>query len=331
MKIISQLEEARIIKQYKDDGKTFEEIGCLLDKNGEACRSTLRRYESNLNNDLELLNILDNEIEDDYFTSYKTESLCKAINLEQQKNGYGTYFHINDLHTPFDKRRTLKQILLKPEVRKIKKCILNGDLYQMNVASKFMVDKDELIEESLTKGSEILEVLANEFEEVIVIEGNHDKHAKRELMKIAKNGLKKLLKDISPIQTVIDELNVKQSINNIKFTYGNELLLGNVYFAHPDYYASGAGQTVIGLAETYLRRNRKLSAVVIGHTHQCFSGIYNNIPIFENGCMCKDIDYVRGSQKRTNLWTTAYGIYTIKPDGNLDIEKSRVVPILNQE
>jgi predicted phosphodiesterase len=325
---MSQLDEARIIAEYKKQGKTFNDIGEILGKNGEACRSTLRRYQSDLNNDISLLNILDNEINEDKFTSKRSEEVCKAINDAECLKKYGAYFVINDLHEPYTERKVLKRILLDPEVRKIKTCIVNGDLLQLDVASKFPVDKDEVIKESIEKGSEILEVLASEFEEVIVIEGNHDRHAKRELLKSVKNGLKFLIKDVYAIQSIINDLYEKHNIKNIKFTFGNELKLGNVYFAHPDYYTGVPGQTVIGMADSYLAKDRSVNAVIIGHTHAVHSGIYKDIAVYECGCLCKDMDYIKGAQKRKSPWVLAYSIFTIKPDGDLDRNKSKVITVV---
>jgi predicted phosphodiesterase len=324
---LSQLEEAKVIQEYRKQNKTFNDIGLILNKNGEACRSILRRYESDLNNDIDILNILDNQITEDKFSSHKSEKICKDIDNKQRLKKYGKYLIISDLHEPFADRQSLKKVLLDSEVRKLDTVIINGDLFQMNVASKFPVDKDELVQESLDKGSEILEVLSNQFKEVIIVEGNHDRHCKRELIKSVKNGLKRLIKDISPIQTVIDELYEKNKTNNIEFIFGNELILGNVVIAHPDYFSGTPGGTVIGMADTYLAKNRNISAVIIGHTHAIHSSIYKNIAVYELGCLCMEMDYTKGARMHRSPWVKGYGIFTINPDGNLDYNKSKVMTI----
>jgi predicted phosphodiesterase len=322
-----QLEEAKLISQYRSQNKTFNEIGNLLNKNPEACRSTLRRYQSNLNEDINILNILDNEINDDIFNYKRSEKICQQIDEYERSKKYGTYLCLSDIHSPFESRKTIKQILLDPDVKKIDTCIVNGDLFQMDVASKFPVDRDELIELSLDKGSEILEVLANQFKKVYIVEGNHDRHCKRELLKSVKNGLKRLIKDVSPIKTVIDELYDKNKIDNIEFTYGNELMIGNVVFAHPDYFSSVPGQTVIGMIDTYLTRYKDLSAVIIGHTHQLHYLNYKGVAGYETGSLCKEMDYIRGAIKHRTPWVLGYGIFTIKPDGDIDTKNSQVISI----
>jgi predicted phosphodiesterase len=320
----NQLQEAKLINEYKSQGKTFNEIGQILNKNGEACRSTLRRYESLLTNDINILNILDNEFDFTQCKSKKAEEICNKINQYEQSKGYGTYLVMNDFHEPYTRRKLIKEILLQPEIQKIDTVILNGDIGQFDVAGKWVADTDDMIETTLDKMSELFEVFANRFKKVYVIPGNHDLWVQRELNKSIRNGLKRVVKDISPIQTVINELQDK-GIKNIEYTIQNELKLGNGIFAHPNEFCSVPGQTVIRVADTYLNKHRDLNFVVIGHTHAVFSAIWRNIAVYETGCMCYELEYKKKSKIDKHVWIPAFGIFTIKPDGNLDVNKSKVV------
>jgi predicted phosphodiesterase len=324
---MSQLEEAKLIKEYRSQNKTFNDIGEILNKNPEACRSTLRRYESNFNNNLDLLNILDNEFDFSQCKSKKAEEKCQKINEYEQHKKYGTYLWLSDLHVPYDRRKLIKEILLSPEVQKIDTLILGGDIGQFDVASKWETDKDDMIEFTIDKISELFEVFSSRFKKVYVMPGNHDAWPQRELNKCIKNGLKRLVQDVSPIQTVIDEL-YEKGINNIEYTIQNELMLGNVMFVHPNEYVSTTGQTVIRVADRYLTTNRDLSAVIMGHTHNVFSSLYRNIAVYETGCTCHIMEYKKKSKIDKTLWVPAYGIFTIKSDGNLDLSKSKVVAMV---
>lgn len=324
---MSQLDEARIILEYRKQGKTFNDIGEILGKNGEACRSTLRRYESNLNNDISILNMLDNEYDFTQCVSKKAEEKCKQIDEYEQKKKYGTYLWISDTHEPYTRRQLIKDILLLPEVQKIDTLILGGDIGQFDVASKWQVDNDDIIDTTLTKMSELFEVFASRFKKVYIMPGNHDAWPQRELNRSIKNGLKRLIKDVSPIQTVIDEL-YEKGITNLEYTIQNELQLGNVIFAHPNEYCAVPGQTVIRVADACLTKKRDLSAVVIGHTHQVFSSMYRNIAVYETGCMCYEMEYKKKSKVTKTLWVPAYSIFTIKSDGDLDVKQSKVVAMV---
>lgn len=322
-----QIEEAQLINDYRNQGKTFSEIGQILNKHSEACRSILRRYQSNLNNDLNVLNILDNEYDFSKCKSKKAEEKCQKINEYEKHKHYGTYFIANDFHEPYARRQLYKEILLMPEVQKIDTAILNGDIGQFDVASKWIVDSDDIIETTLNKMSELLEVTASRFKKVYIIPGNHDLWVQRELNKSIKNGLKRVIKDISPIQTVIDEL-YEKGITNIEFTMQNELQLGNVIFTHPNEFSTIPGQTVIRVADSYLTKYRDLSAVIIGHTHQVFSGRYRNIAVYEVGCLCYELEYKKKNKMDKHLWVPAFGIFTINKDGNLETNKSKVVTMI---
>jgi predicted phosphodiesterase len=325
--ILSQIDEARIIREYIKQGKTYSEIGRILNKNPEACRSTLRRYQSNLNNDVDILNILDNEYDFSQCKSKKAEETCLKINEYERRKGYGKYLILNDLHEPYSRRQLIKEILLMSEVMEIDTVIVNGDLGQFDVASKWQVDTDDIIETTLNKMSEILEVLAARFKQVYIINGNHDTWPIRELNRSIKNGLRRLIKDVSPIQTVIDEL-YEKGITNIEYTHQNELKLGNVIFAHPNEYCNTLGQTVVRVADAYLTKYRDLSAVIIGHTHQVFSGSYRGIAVYETGCLCYELEYKKQSKICKNPWINAFGIFTINADGDLLVNQSKVISMI---
>lgn len=324
---MSQLDDARIIKEYRNQGKTFNDIGEILGKNSEACRSTLRRYESNLNNDIDILNILDKEFDFSTLKSKKAEARCYEINEAERLKHYGSYLIFSDLHIPYERGALIKDILLQPEVKKIDTCIIDGDLGQFEVAGKWPSETDDIITITLDRMEEILEVIASQFKKVIIIPGNHDLWCERELNRTTKNGLKELLKGVSPIQIVIDRL-FEKGITNIEFTIQNELQLGNVMIAHPNEFVSTTGQTVIRVAEGYLVKNRDLSAVIIGHTHNVFTSLYRNVAVYEIGCLCHVLEYKKKNKMDRNVWVPAYGIFTIKPDGDLDVGKSRVIAMV---
>jgi len=324
---LSQLDKARVIQQYRIQGKTFKDIGQILNENPEACRSTLRRYESNLNNDIDILNILDNEYDFTECASKKAEEKCRQINEYERKKKYGTYLWISDTHEPYCRRQLIKEILLLPEVQEIDTVILGGDIGQFDVASKWQVETDDVIDTTLTKMSELFEVFSSQFKKVYIIPGNHDNWTQRELTRSIKNGLRRLVKDISPIQTVIDEL-YEKGITNLEYTTQNELELGNVMFAHPNEFCATPGQTVIRVADAYLTKKRNLSAVIIGHTHNIFASMYRGIAVYEGGCMCHEMEYKKKSKINKTLWVPAYGIFKIDEDGNLDTKKSKVVAMV---
>jgi predicted phosphodiesterase len=325
---LSQLEEARNIKELRLQGTSWNDIGKQLNRNGEACRSILRRYESEITGEVSVLSILDKKIDlDGLIFNKKTQKLMQIFDEQEQKSNYGDYFYVSDLHGLFCIMEGLKVGILDAKSKKITKAIINGDLFDLDSASKFMVPRDSIIASELPKIKDILTVFGKEFEATYITAGNHDDRVRRLLFSKVPNGIKDLIQGVDPIQKVIDDLKTEEGIENLYYTWGNELKLGNVIFAHPEHFSSVPGRTVLDMIDTYLLKHKDLSAVIIGHTHADIKKVYKGVYAFETGCLCFEPDYRLGARKRKDIWTVAYSIFRIKEDGNLDYKNSHVIPI----
>lgn len=325
---MSQLDEAREIKELRLKGISWGDIGKKFNRHSEACRSILRRYESEITGEVSVLSILDKQINlDDLIFNKKSQKLIKQFDEQEKQTKYGDYFYVSDLHGLFCIFDALKIGILDAKSKGIKKAIINGDLFDLDSASKFITTKDTIIKSELPKIKDILTVFGKEFDVTYITAGNHDDRVRKTLMAKVPNGIKDLIQGIDPIQKVIDDLKVEENIDNLYYTWGNELKLGNVIFAHPEHFSSVPGRTVLDMIDTYLLTYKDLSAVIIGHTHadqkKCYKGIY----AFETGCMCFESDYRLGARKRKDIWTVAYSIFRIKEDGNLDYNNSHVIPV----
>jgi len=327
---ISQLDIARKIdawRKEKPKPKTFSEIAKLLGfDNPEKARSIYRRYQSDLTDEISYMSILDRVRDTSLLRYTHSVEAMERIASAEKEAGYGQYLVFSDIHVPFEDVDAIKTGIFDARRRGIKKLIINGDLFHLDAASNFAVTKDQLAEAELNRVKELLLVFANEFEKIIIVEGNHDSRLFKELTKSVKNGLKRFIQNISAIQTAIDELNVEDGVSNIYYTQGNELWLGNVLFCHPDHFSPSPGKTVMDMVDTYLPTHRELSGVVIGHTHYDIKKLYRGIPVFETGCLCFEPDYRLGAKKRRDVWTTAYAIIEINKDGDLVYENSHVIP-----
>lgn len=325
---LGQLELARQIKSMRDDNKSWNDIGDKFDRHPESCRSILRRYESDLTGEISILSILDKVPDFDELISYrKCQKKIEEFNKRERLDGYGDYFYVSDLHGLFVDRKALKKGIIDAKNRGIKKVIVNGDIFDLPSASIFPVSKDSIIKNEIPVVKDIFIVLANEFDVVYIVKGNHEARVQRRIAEKVNNGIKDLLKNIDPIQSVVDDLENEEDITNIYYTWGNELILGNVIFAHPDYYCDSPGKTVLGMIDTYSKDYKNLSAVIIGHTHYDMKKMFRGIAAFETGCCCFEPDYRLGARRRKDNWTIAYSIFRINKDGNLDYNNSFVIPV----
>ncbi|MDP4224802.1 MAG: metallophosphoesterase [Bacteroidota bacterium] len=332
MKTSLQIDQAKKIHEWlKEPGITYKIIGDRLGIHPEAARSIYRRYQSDLTGEISVLSILDRERDPLLFRYTRSKEAMEYIDQKEKDVGYGDYLCLSDLHVPFEDVNAIKAAIADAKSRGIHKVIINGDLFHLDSASFFAVSKDQLAEIELNRVKEILQVIAHEFEVVYITEGNHDARLFKELIQKVRNGLKRFIQNISAIQTAIDELKAEEGITNIYYADGNELWLGNVLICHPDHYNSAPGRTVFDMIDTYLPEHRSLSAVIIGHTHYDLKRMYRGVAAFETGCLCYEPDYRTGAKKRKDIWTTAYGIFRIDKNGNLDYNNSHVIPVVGEK
>jgi len=325
---LSQLDIARNIKELRLQGISWNDIGKQLNRNAEGCRSILRRYESEITGEVSVLSILDKQIDlDELIFNKKTQKLMSQFDEQEKSDNYGTYFYVSDLHGLFCIMEALKAGIIDAKSKGITKAIINGDLFDLDSASKFTVTRDSVIKSEIPKIKDILTVFGKEFQKTYITSGNHDDRVRKILMSKVPNGIKDLIQSVDPIQKVIDDLKIEENINNLYYTWGNELKLGNVIFSHPEHFSSVPGRTVLDMIDTYLLKHKDLSAVIIGHTHADIKKVYKGVYAFETGCCCFEPDYRLGARKRKDIWTVAYSNFKIKEDGNLDYNNSHVIPI----
>lgn len=309
------------------DKVPFSEIGKILNIHPEAARSILRRYESDITDKVEMLSILDKEPEEGIFGYKEYEKIVDEFDAIEKSKGYGTYLVVNDLHGKYCNRKALKEAIMQAKIKNINTVIVNGDLFNFDAASKFIVRKDDIAKEELETSKDFLRVLSSQFKSVYIDEGNHDRRIKTLLNSKLPNGYKCFIEEIDAIQIAIDQLKREDGINNLFYSKCNKLRFGTVYFLHPNYFSSIPGRTVINVADSLLKKTKNVSGVVIGHTHYDIKKLYNEVAVFECGCMCLEFDYYHEGDARKDQWTTAYGIIEIDKNGIIDYNNSHVVSL----
>lgn len=325
-KRLTGIEKARIIHTLRQEEIPWNEIGLRFGENPEALRSTLRRYQSDIDDNISILSVLDKSFnEKELLQSHTSSLLLKQIDETERKDGYGEYLTFSDTHGRYRNNAFLKEAILDAQQRGVKKVIVNGDIFDFEAISKFPSNKDVNAKEEKECVKEMFLVLSKVFDVVLADKGNHDDRLEREIARNIKNGYKVFFKDIDAIKIIIDELREEEGIDNIYYTRTNELFLGDVVFAHPFRFSSVPGRTVMNLADSYLIKNRNLSGVIIGHTHYDFRKMYKDIGVFELGCMCHEPDYKKGPSFGKDKWVNAYGFINITPEGKLDYNKSKLV------
>ena len=328
IKSLRGIDKARVIHGLRQKGTPWEEIGVTLDEHPEALRSTLRRYQSDIDDSISVLSILDKSFNEDEMLLYsQSKKLIEQINEMERQKGYGKYLLLSDLHGRYRKNHVIKEGIIEAQNRGIGKAVIAGDLFDFEAISKFSSNKDSNAFEEKEYAKELLCVLGKIFDTVIMEEGNHEWRLKAEIARNIKNGYKVFFKDIDAIQMVIDELREEEGINNIYYPKGNEIILGDVIIAHPKHFSSVPGRTVLDLIDTYLMDYPNLSALIIGHTHYDLKKMYKGVAAFEVGCTCYEPDYRKGARKRKDKWVTAYSFIEITAEGKINYNNSQVIRV----
>lgn len=228
------------------------------------------------------------------------------------------FLHLCDLHVPFCDVAVLDEALHHALSSDIPYCVINGDFLDVYAASKFAKSKSVEIRRELQMANHILGVLSEHFEEIILIEGNHERRIRRYVAGSIDTELQWLFR--------VDLLEVLAAeFDNVVYAGGSWCKIGSVVFAHPDTYSKIPGRTVLSIANSLRERGEELSGVIVGHTHKVVSGtIANGMALYEAGCACHEMDYVAVGRKPISPWTCGYGVIVLDDRGGIDVNSTRI-------
>jgi len=228
------------------------------------------------------------------------------------------FLHLSDLHIPFHNVDVLNEAVGMALSLGVPYCIVNGDLLDVYAASKFAKNKSVEIRHELDIAFHVLTVLCEHFDEVLLVEGNHERRMKRYIESNIDLNLQWLFQ-----VDLLDKL--ADQFDNAVYIGDSWLKIGSVIFAHPDNYSKVPGRTVLNLADSLRARGETISAAVIGHTHKIVNGtIANGMALYEAGCACHEMDYVAVGRSPVSPWTCGYGIIALDSHGDIDLNATRI-------
>jgi metallophosphoesterase superfamily enzyme len=232
--------------------------------------------------------------------------------------------YMADLHIPFTVYDLVNHILREHSDSDI--LVLNGDILDLFNVSTFAKDKTIALKRELQEGREFLEIVSRLFEDVIVVEGNHE----RRLRNYIKNVIPVDLHFLFPqdVLEVIQSGTVfkKEPLGNVHVVGSWWIQLFDTIFGHPDNYSSVPLRTVIQTSEHFkMVKNRPHKACIIGHTHQAGKLIDRGTMVMETGCLQHDVDYKHGSKFIKTTWTRAHAVLYFDEGGNIQFNESNVI------
>lgn len=287
------------------------------------------------------LDVFEHKLEtvEDYFTlpQGRDETLFLHKNADKQREKISEYIeekykgkrikvlYMSDLHIPFTIYEMVKYIIDEHKDADI--LVLNGDLLDLFNVSTFAKDKSVALKRELQEGREFLEIVSQLFDDVIVVEGNHE----RRLRNFIKHTIPQDIQFLFPQDAlqVIQEGTVfdLDPLENVHVVGSWWIKIYDTIFAHPDNFNSPPMRTVINTSEHFmLVKNIPHRALAIGHTHQAGKYIDRGRMVMETGCLNYDMDYKNGSKFGKMDWTRAYALFYFD-DGEVDFNESNVITL----
>ena len=203
---------------------------------------------------------------------------------------------INDLHIPKLNYDALEKFLLKNQDCDI--LMVSGDYLDYASISSFGNVREITVEKEFKIGFEVMKRLSNMFEDVVIINGNHENRWKNYIKHKIVTALSGYLTDkTKPLEEIT------RFFENVHYINHWFCHLYDVVFAHPSRYSKVALRTVRNVIEDRIEKDHEsefgnFSTVLIGHTHrQGITNFKNKIGI-ENGCFeNKEVEFANKDAK----------------------------------
>lgn len=236
---------------------------------------------------------------------------------------------VSDLHEPF----TLPHLdnVVEEYKGKAKRVIVLGDALDEFAVSKYAKDKEVALKDEMIRLHTRLSKWSEWFEEIVLINGNHDdridKYVNDKLsptvLFLIKPNL--ALRHFSTGFSYEDADGVEHSfpgIKNVKAVGNWFYQQGDAILAHPSDFYSTEGKTVVKTDEFFLAQGFNHRATIIGHTHKTARFTPGGARLqMEIGCTCKPMAYaLKGGKIKYRPQTNAIGIL-VQRNGITDVNE----------
>lgn len=318
-----------------------------------------KQYETDFEYALRLINAkANNEIDEDYVELFKQLFNVDMSSDECRKRFYGMkmlldlykqssdnetkILVLSDLHIPFH----IDLNFLNDFKDNVDILVFNGDeqdcqsisVYNKKYRKKFV---DEMIE-TRNVLMQIIDMINPR--KVIFNYGNHNirlinyfsEHIHEDLLELMPETNLDFIVDIGfwkydheyktkifyrPLKDVYAEKNIE-----VVYTHNWWCKVGNTIFAHPKAYRS----RILGTSEQaylyFLQIGEQFDCLVVSHTHSLGYVSYGRVHLFENGCLCKQFEYMTdGKLQRPQVNGCLYLVHD--SNGNVVYPKSKLVII----
>ena len=243
---------------------------------------------------------------------------------------------ISDMHYPFALEEEIENAINDHSDADI--CVLGGDIMDGYAFSTFSRARRIAAIYEYMAAFELVQMCAETFPMVVLIEGNHDRRPAKTLVrsdfeKEATQILRPdLLARIANGEKINEagELVERVEFGNVYYSQFDSwyVRIGKTVFCHPDSFFGGSiGGTAEKMLEYFDKRLGVdgFDSVVLGHSHRIMSAIVFNKLLIEQGSLSSRMPYENRSNMRYPHSMNGYSVIYQDEEGNTDFNSSHIV------
>jgi len=249
---------------------------------------------------------------------------------------------ISDLHCPFQREDLIRDIVKKHGFGGVDEasdfCVINGDLFDNYLISKFPKRKEIPFIIEYQAASLIVRFLAQHFKNIYLVDGNHDYNRyMKEIQRL--NPTIQFLAKSSPLKYLADGNlftaggNPMPPINLQNVFYAGDLgagwwlKLGKTIFCHRlRGFRSNAMQNATYMVDHFAKRGVKFQCLVAGHSHRVGQVAYTGGKlVIDQGALCYPLEYEDDGSCHYSPPDLGYAIVSMDQKGNVDPDETKVM------
>ena len=356
MSIIWTDEEAKIVYKLIEKDKLYREISAALAKHGydrspEAVRKFYKRnqdvFTEEVGGEAGEYDIIEPALAEEYEEKYHLavqkiremrDKLVKVtsdrfIKVGRPAKGDFKVLSLSDLHIPFENPKCIEFLIDKHADADV--LVLNGDIFEMFVVSKWPKSKVVLLRHEYEIALEWMKLFVNIFPKIVLVSGNHEHRMQSYFTANIDPAVNFLVHDDILMRLKKgygfdeDGMFCKKYDWEDQVSYDGGLLryytlIGKTVFIHPNDFSSIPLRTTINWANDMLERE-DFECMVMAHTHKMGSYIWRNRLLIEQGSCCVPLDYESSGRARKSLQSYGGAVVYMDKEGHVDFDKTKTI------
>jgi len=240
---------------------------------------------------------------------------------------------VGDLHIPLENHLLLDKLIKEEADADI--LVLNGDIFEHYIVSRWKKDKSIPLRLEYEIALEWIKKLSAVFPKIILVYGNHEyrlasyfsTHVDPAVHFATSPDMLKRLADGYDFDKYNDFVKI-HDFPNVHYEPGTlnwYTKIGKCLFVHPRDAISKTLGTAEKAMNHFISRGEDFQCLVMGHTHRQSSAVLNKKLLLESGCCCVPLDYESDGKLNSMNQVFGYTLVYMDQEGNVDYDKTHNV------